>query len=273
MTDKNRQTSEKYRQRPSPPFHADAFRGEILVGNDGKKYKSVKNAAGIFQWKPAPAHGSLREAFRTLDEEGRPVANLRWPEPLGPFIDQLIRKGAFKKIGSFPVSGRVVVACTIEKGDKLKKATRPAEAGPWAVHYLPRKHHWDPNGGIPQHQGAALAFLEKYRPRDFDKLRWSAGIVPAHSDVGVYAAEYFANEDMVAPDLRAATNDKKALKWVKGTGWKETLARLFYKDEFKKNWYVLSHGALFQAPEMRGRFALFGWKNKKLAAVFILSLG
>jgi len=74
--------TEKYRKRPSPPFHAGDCKGLIKKGNDGKSYVSVADSRGIYKWvsprktlkkqkpetKPKPK-GTLYEIH---DNGGRP---------------------------------------------------------------------------------------------------------------------------------------------------------------------------------------------------------
>jgi hypothetical protein len=45
------QTTKKYTDRPSPPYKANDYKNEIKKGNDGNKYKSVKDSNGIYKWK------------------------------------------------------------------------------------------------------------------------------------------------------------------------------------------------------------------------------
>lgn len=40
----------KYKARPSPPYHAGDCKGKTLKGNDGRKYKSVADARGMYKW-------------------------------------------------------------------------------------------------------------------------------------------------------------------------------------------------------------------------------
>lgn len=40
----------KYKARPSPPYHAGDCKGKTLKGNDGRKYKSVADARGVYKW-------------------------------------------------------------------------------------------------------------------------------------------------------------------------------------------------------------------------------
>lgn len=40
----------KYKTRPSPPYHAGDCKGKTLKGNDGRKYKSVADARGVYKW-------------------------------------------------------------------------------------------------------------------------------------------------------------------------------------------------------------------------------
>ena len=46
-----RQTSPKYRDRPSPPFPANECRGQIKEGNNGKPYESLLKGK-IWRWMP-----------------------------------------------------------------------------------------------------------------------------------------------------------------------------------------------------------------------------
>jgi hypothetical protein len=46
-----KQTSAKYLSRPSPPYPANECCGKHILGNDGNMYTSLKNKAGICQWK------------------------------------------------------------------------------------------------------------------------------------------------------------------------------------------------------------------------------
>ena len=42
--------TKKYRDRPSPPYHAGDCKGKTLKGNDGRRYKSLANALGVYTW-------------------------------------------------------------------------------------------------------------------------------------------------------------------------------------------------------------------------------
>jgi hypothetical protein len=42
--------TKKYRERPSPPYHAGDCKGKTRKGNDGRRYKSVANAKGVYTW-------------------------------------------------------------------------------------------------------------------------------------------------------------------------------------------------------------------------------
>jgi hypothetical protein len=41
----------KYKTRNSPPYPANENCNKIMIGNDGKKYKSISNKNGICSWK------------------------------------------------------------------------------------------------------------------------------------------------------------------------------------------------------------------------------
>jgi len=41
----------KYISRPGPPYPAQDCKDLVKLGNDRKKYKSVSNNKGIYQWK------------------------------------------------------------------------------------------------------------------------------------------------------------------------------------------------------------------------------
>ena len=53
--------TKKYRERPSPPYHAGDCKGKTLTGNDGRKYKSVANAKGVYTWIRVTASVSASE--------------------------------------------------------------------------------------------------------------------------------------------------------------------------------------------------------------------
>lgn len=42
---------EKYKKRPSPPYHAGDCKNCIVPGNDGNNYVSKQNISGVYQWK------------------------------------------------------------------------------------------------------------------------------------------------------------------------------------------------------------------------------
>jgi hypothetical protein len=42
--------TKKYRERPSPPYHAGDCKGKTLKGNDGRRYKSVADGRGVYKW-------------------------------------------------------------------------------------------------------------------------------------------------------------------------------------------------------------------------------
>lgn len=41
----------RYKDRPSPPYPANENCGKTMKGNDGLKYKSVANKAGVCSWR------------------------------------------------------------------------------------------------------------------------------------------------------------------------------------------------------------------------------
>ena len=41
----------KYIDRPGPPYPAQNCKDIVKIGNDRKKYKSVPNKKGVYQWK------------------------------------------------------------------------------------------------------------------------------------------------------------------------------------------------------------------------------
>lgn len=40
----------KYRDRPSPPYHAGDCKGKTMKGNDGRRYKSIADSRGVYKW-------------------------------------------------------------------------------------------------------------------------------------------------------------------------------------------------------------------------------
>ena len=70
--------TEKYRKRPSPPFHAGDCKGLVKKGNDGNPYVSVADSRGVYKWvsprktlkkQKTDAKGTLYEIH---DNGGRP---------------------------------------------------------------------------------------------------------------------------------------------------------------------------------------------------------
>lgn len=55
----------KYKARPSPPYHAGDCKGKTLKGNDGRKYKSVADARGVYKWIP------MEKAHKTRKSTGK----------------------------------------------------------------------------------------------------------------------------------------------------------------------------------------------------------
>jgi hypothetical protein len=46
-----KKTKNKYKIRNSPPYSANENCNKIMIGNDGKKYKSVPNKNGVCTWR------------------------------------------------------------------------------------------------------------------------------------------------------------------------------------------------------------------------------
>ena len=44
-------TDEKYKKRPSPPYHANDCKGKIMNGNDQSQYISREDLNGVYHWK------------------------------------------------------------------------------------------------------------------------------------------------------------------------------------------------------------------------------
>ena len=45
------QTQKKYTTRPSPAYPANECCGEIMLGNNGRLWKSISNVKGVCAWK------------------------------------------------------------------------------------------------------------------------------------------------------------------------------------------------------------------------------
>lgn len=58
-----------YKNRPSPPYHAQDYKGQKKTGNDGELYISIANKKGIYTWRPAPRP---MHAYLIHDNGGRP---------------------------------------------------------------------------------------------------------------------------------------------------------------------------------------------------------
>ncbi len=50
MTTCQKNTTRKYKERPSPPYHASDCKGKSMKGNDGTMYISKADAKGIYKW-------------------------------------------------------------------------------------------------------------------------------------------------------------------------------------------------------------------------------
>lgn len=70
-----RLTLKKYKDRPSPPYHAADCPNQLLYGNDNKRYRSVADKRGVYTWKREA--GVTRKAsharrYQIHDNGGRP---------------------------------------------------------------------------------------------------------------------------------------------------------------------------------------------------------
>lgn len=63
----------KYRERPSPAYPANECCGEEKRGNDGKMWKSVRNAIGICSWKLMDKSPSAAKRASPKRESGEVV--------------------------------------------------------------------------------------------------------------------------------------------------------------------------------------------------------
>ena len=50
---KSTQTTQKYKNRRSPPYKANAYCGKNLMGNDGEWYTSIPNINNVCTWRKA----------------------------------------------------------------------------------------------------------------------------------------------------------------------------------------------------------------------------
>jgi hypothetical protein len=55
-------TEQKYKTRPSPPYHADNCRDKIMKGNNGKQFISRPDKNGSYKWYPI-SHGKTPEDY------------------------------------------------------------------------------------------------------------------------------------------------------------------------------------------------------------------
>ena len=75
----------KYRERPSPPFAAQAHKGKIMKGNDRQQYKSTATKNGIYRWIRWSSNGKTkqRENRKTIKEssaiEKLRVSEIKFP--------------------------------------------------------------------------------------------------------------------------------------------------------------------------------------------------
>ncbi len=60
-----KETSSKYKSRPSPPYHANDCKGETKKGNDGQTYISKADKRGIYHWvQVKAAHNNQTQKIR-----------------------------------------------------------------------------------------------------------------------------------------------------------------------------------------------------------------
>ena len=59
-----RLTQKKYKERPSPPYHAAECKGKTMKGNDKKSYSSVASAKGVYSWKVAATKTRKAKGFK-----------------------------------------------------------------------------------------------------------------------------------------------------------------------------------------------------------------
>jgi len=57
-------SSEKYKKRPSPPYHARDYPGKTKKGNDGQYYVSKKGKRGIYRWVLKDPNEPKRKPYR-----------------------------------------------------------------------------------------------------------------------------------------------------------------------------------------------------------------
>ena len=75
------ETSNKYANRPSPPYKANEYCGKTMQGNDGGMYLSKKGSNGVCRWIPVNGKrsrkGSRRSSF--LGKRYKTLENGREP--------------------------------------------------------------------------------------------------------------------------------------------------------------------------------------------------
>jgi hypothetical protein len=67
-----RQTTNKYTSRNSPPYKANECCGKTKKGNDGQKYISKADKNGVCKWITAKPKGKENKTYYTHDNGGRP---------------------------------------------------------------------------------------------------------------------------------------------------------------------------------------------------------
>ncbi len=59
-----KETSAKYKSRPSPPYHANDCKGETKPGNDGQTYISKADKHGVYHWVKTPQSKTQTQKIR-----------------------------------------------------------------------------------------------------------------------------------------------------------------------------------------------------------------
>ncbi len=91
-------TAKKYKGRPSPPYSAQACKGRVLKGNDGKMYVSRPDKRGIHKWtlqKPATLKVKGKE-YEIIDNGNRSFIAVVSPSKVSVFTTKQTKETPIK---------------------------------------------------------------------------------------------------------------------------------------------------------------------------------
>lgn len=67
----------KYKNRPSPPYHAQDCKGKVLLGNDNKYYLSKSNNRGVYRWVKLSYKNNPWQYYAQFDNIPKPKYSVK----------------------------------------------------------------------------------------------------------------------------------------------------------------------------------------------------